>query len=267
MLNKTLLSLVALAAIAPAAVISPLRTQPRQDGLFWGLLGLAMAGGALYVLYALSGSWDSSLGFALWISIAITLLLFGGLCLISQEGWRLAPLLLPYLLLLGVFATLSAEESGHVEVAGLPESWLLVHIISAVVTYGLATLAAVAALAVFLQERRLKRKKVAVLTAWLPSIAAGERLQYRLLVGAELVLGAGLLTGLVLRYFTSMPAAGVDHKTVFSILAFLVILLLLGLQNWAGLRGRRAGRIVLLAYLLLTLAYPGVKFVTDLLLA
>lgn len=153
------------------------------------------------------------------------------------------------------------------EVAGLPESWLLVHIISAVVTYGLATLAAVAALAVFLQERRLKRKKVAVLTAWLPSIAAGERLQYRLLVGAEVVLGAGLLTGLVLRYFTSMPAAGVDHKTVFSILAFLVILLLLGLQNWAGLRGRRAGRIVLLAYLLLTLAYPGVKFVTDLLLA
>lgn len=82
-----------------------------------------------------------------------------------------------------------------------------------------------------------------------------------------MVLGAGLLTGLVLRYFTSMPAAGVDHKTVFSILAFLVILLLLGLQNWAGLRGRRAGRIVLLAYLLLTLAYPGVKFVTDLLLA
>ena len=39
------------------------------------------------------------------------------------------------------------------EVAGPPESWLLVHIISAVVTYGLATLAAVAALAVFLQER------------------------------------------------------------------------------------------------------------------
>ena len=50
-----------------------------------GPSGAANAGGALYVLYALSGSWDSSLGFALWISIAITLLLFGGLCLISPR--------------------------------------------------------------------------------------------------------------------------------------------------------------------------------------
>ena len=34
-----------------------------------------------------------------------------------------------------------------------------------------------------------------------------------------------------------------------------------------GLRGRRAARWVLVAYLLLTLAYVGVKFVTDVLLA
>ena len=31
--------------------------------------------------------------------------------------------------------------------------------------------------------------------------------------------------------------------------------------------GRRAARYVLVAYLLLTLGYPGVKFVTDVLLA
>jgi ABC-type uncharacterized transport system permease subunit len=35
----------------------------------------------------------------------------------------------------------------------------------------------------------------------------------------------------------------------------------------SGLRGRRAARVVLVAYLLLTLAYPGVKFVTDVLLS
>ncbi|HLS69959.1 MAG TPA: cytochrome c biogenesis protein CcsA [Kiloniellales bacterium] len=267
MLNKTLLSLVALAAIAPVAVMAPLRPQPRRDGLFWGFLGLAMAGGTLFVGYALSGSWDSSLGFALWISIAVTLLIFGGLCLVSEDGWRLAPLLLPYLLLLGLLATVTAEERGHVQVAGLPESWLLVHIVSAVITYALATLAAVAGLAVFLQERRLKRKQAAGLTAWLPSIAAGERLQFRLLLAAEVILGAGLLTGLALRYFSATPAVGIDHKTLFSVLAFLVILLLLWLQSRGGLRGRRAGRVVLLAYLLLTLAYPGVKFVTDVLLA
>jgi len=32
-------------------------------------------------------------------------------------------------------------------------------------------------------------------------------------------------------------------------------------------RGRQAARGILLAYLLLTLAYPGVKFVTDVLMS
>src|SRR5690606_12330188 len=267
MLDKTLLSLVALAAIAPFAVLSPLRAQPRRDGLFWGLLVLALAGGALFIVYALSGSWDSSLGFALWVSIAVTLLFFAGLCLLSRNGWRLAPLLLPYLLLLGLLATFTAEEQGHVQVGGLPESWLLVHILSAVVTYAFATLAAVAGLAVFLQERRLKRKQMGSSPSWLPSIAEGGALLCRLLFAAETVLGTGLLTGFALRYFSAESLAGIDHKTLFSLLAFLLILVLLWLQSRGGLRGRRASRVLLLAYLLLTLAYPGVKFVTDVLLA
>jgi ABC-type uncharacterized transport system permease subunit len=47
----------------------------------------------------------------------------------------------------------------------------------------------------------------------------------------------------------------------------LVLLVLLWAHHRTGMRGRRAARGVLLAWLLLTLAYPGVKFVTDVLLA
>ena len=57
-----------------------------------------------------------------------------------------------------------------------------------------------------------------------------------------------------------------DHKTVLTFLAFILIGLLLVLQSRSGLRGKRLGRLVLLCYLLLTLAYPGVKFVSDVLL-
>lgn len=267
MLDKTLLSLLALAALVPATVVTPLRPQPVRDWLFWGLLVLAIAGAGLYALQSLFNPWDSGLGLALWLSVAASLLLFGGLCLATREAWRLTPLLLPYLLALALLATLTAEQEGHVQVAGLPESWLLVHIISAVGTYALATVAAVAGLAVFLQERRLKRKAVGGLTSFLPSIAAGETLQRRLLLAAELVLGAGLLTGWALRHFTATAATSIDHKTLLSVVAFALIAVLLWLQAKAGLRGRRAGRLVLLAYLLLTLAYPGVKFVTDVLIA
>jgi ABC-type uncharacterized transport system permease subunit len=54
---------------------------------------------------------------------------------------------------------------------------------------------------------------------------------------------------------------------LLAIAAFLVLAgLLLAQRRW-GLRGRRAARYVLVVYLLLTLAYPGVKFVTDVILA
>src|SRR3546814_14961247 len=58
-----------------------------------------------------------------------------------------------------------------------------------------------------------------------------------------------------------------SHKTLLAVLAFVVIAVLLLLHYRSGLRGRRAARIVLVAYLLLPLAYPRVKFVTDVLLA
>jgi ABC-type uncharacterized transport system permease subunit len=58
-----------------------------------------------------------------------------------------------------------------------------------------------------------------------------------------------------------------DHKTVLSLLAFALIGALLLVHQRFGLGGRRAARYGLVAYLLLTLAYPGVKFVTDVILA
>ena len=58
-----------------------------------------------------------------------------------------------------------------------------------------------------------------------------------------------------------------DHKTLLSLAAFAIIGLVLLLAAQRGLRGRRAARVVLVAWLLLTLAYTGVKFVTDILLA
>ena len=45
-----------------------------------------------------------------------------------------------------------------------------------------------------------------------------------------------------------------------------VVLVLLLLHMRFGLTGRRAARVLLSAYLLLSLAYPGVKFVTDVLI-
>ena len=57
-----------------------------------------------------------------------------------------------------------------------------------------------------------------------------------------------------------------DHKTVLSIGAFAIIGALLLAHHKTGMRGRKAARLALLAYLLLSLGYVGVKLVTDVLM-
>jgi ABC-type uncharacterized transport system permease subunit len=76
-----------------------------------------------------------------------------------------------------------------------------------------------------------------------------------------------MVSGMAELYVTQGLLIVFNHKTVFALSAFLVIVLLLFLRAKSGLRGRRAARLLLLAYLLISLAYPGVKFVTDVILA
>ena len=58
-----------------------------------------------------------------------------------------------------------------------------------------------------------------------------------------------------------------DHKTLFSLLAFTIIGLLLIGRRVCGVRGQIAARMVLLAYLLVVLGFFGVKFVHQVVLA
>jgi ABC-type uncharacterized transport system permease subunit len=75
------------------------------------------------------------------------------------------------------------------------------------------------------------------------------------------------LSGMAAQYFQTSQLIELSHKIVLSLLTFAVIGILLLVHAKTGIRGRRAARYVLAAYLLLTLAYPGVKFVTDVVLA
>jgi len=135
------------------------------------------------------------------------------------------------------------------------------------VAYALATLAAVAGAAVVIKQGALKRKRPGPLSRVLPAVAEAERLQVRLLGAAGAVLGIDIVSGMVAEYAASGLLLRFEHKTVFALLAFAVIAALLALHVRTGARGRGVARLVLVAYLLLTLGYPGVKFVTDVLLA
>lgn len=266
-MENLLLSLSALAALVPAS-LQALRPAPARDAAFWGLLAVAVAGPSVWVLVHMTGTWQTGLAPTLWVTVAATMLLYAVTAATTRQAWRLAPLLVPYMLVLGIIATIWQRAPGQPLIAGNAEgAWVSVHIAIAVTTYALVTIAAIAALAAFLQERALKRKRPNDLTRLLPSIADCDRLLVGLLQVGEGVLALGLVTGMALQYRETGQIIALNHKTILTIAAFVVIGGLLVCHYGSGVRGRLAARIVLLAYLLLTLGYPGVKFVTDVLMA
>ncbi len=265
MLPGTLFNLAALAALVPASLLH-LRRRDNRDAVFWLVLAVAVLGSLSWSLAQLSDSWHTGLSAATWLAIAASLIVFSVVTVLTEQAWRLTPLLLPYLIVLGIIATIWSQAPEQPLPSAVPWGWMGVHIGLSVLTYALLTVAAVAGLAVVLQERSLKRKRVGGLTRLLPSVADGGNLQMRLLAAGETVLGAGLLTGLATRYESDANLLAIDHKTLLSTLAFVVIGILL-LAHWRiGVRGRRVGSYTLVAYLMLTLAYLGVKFVKDVLL-
>ncbi|MEK9724163.1 MAG: cytochrome c biogenesis protein CcsA [Rhodospirillaceae bacterium] len=264
---NTTLDLMALAALLPALALGR-RDQPARDLVFWLVVVAAFVGPFLWSVTAFGSIWRSDLTAALWLSVAATWGLFALSAALDRDAWRLAALLAPLMFLVGLLAVV---WSGHMPAKPFRSDLvsgpgLGLHIAVSVATYAFVTLAAIAGCAGILQDRALKAKRPTGLSRGLPSLAACDEMMFRLLAIAEAVLALGLVSGMALNFQEYGRALSFDHKTVLALGAFALIAALLAAHRYSGLRGRKAARWSLAAYLCLTLGYPGVKFVTDILL-
>jgi ABC-type uncharacterized transport system permease subunit len=268
MISNPLLNLSAALALVPVTIAAYRTATPRPNPIFWATLLVAVAGPGVLVLTELvKGAWNGGFSLALWITVAASIWLFALVTLTAREAWRITPLLVPYLVLLSLLAMAWSSVSSATLLSAEVDFWLRFHIAASVGTYGLCTIAATTGVAVYIKERELKRKQTSRLGRLLPSVADAERLQFRLLAVSELVLLLGILSGMARGYTAEGHFLSLDHKTLLSALAFVVIGVLLAVQWRSGLYARQAARAVLIAYLLLTLAYPGVKFILDVVIA
>lgn len=256
--------IAAVLAVVPSAQTG----SERPPALFvFGFGGLVFAS-AIWAGLGLDAGWHSDLATALRMTLVATTGLFAMVLIWMPRAWRLWVLLGPCLILIEAIALLlpEAAETGALP-RDLPPIWMGVHIAVSVLTYAAATLAAIAAIAYLLQQRALKgRSRLSVLTRRLPPLVTCEAVETRLLKLAVLVLGAGILTGTAIVWFETGSFLRFDHKTLFSVASFVLLVALLTTHRLFGVRGRTMVRMVLAAYLLLTLAYPGVKFVRQVLL-
>ncbi|MEO6264162.1 MAG: cytochrome c biogenesis protein CcsA [Luteimonas sp.] len=152
---------------------------------------------------------------------------------------------------------------GHVRAEGL--DWhLQLHAWCALLAYATLAIAALLALMLWAQERALRRREFHGWLRALPPLTELESLLFRTIAVGFVLLTATLLTGVL--FVENLLAQHLVHKTVLSVLSWLLFGgLLLGRWRY-GWRGVVAVRWTLTAMALLVLAFFGSKFVLELVL-
>jgi ABC-type uncharacterized transport system permease subunit len=143
-------------------------------------------------------------------------------------------------------------------------SWqLLMHAMLALLAYATLAIASLLALMLWFQERALRNRKIHGWLHALPPLVHMETLLFRTVGVGFILLTFVLVTGML--FVDNMMAQHLWHKTVLSVLSWLIFGgLLIGRWRY-GWRGPRAVRLTLIAMSLLLLSYFGSRAVLEIL--
>ena len=225
-------------------------------------LGFGLAAVMLHTAYHAWVIWQTPGGADMHFFAALSLVGLGmaGLTSLAAVRGQLAALaLIVYpvaaLLLLGY------HLYGHAPSPAL--GWRLeTHAWLALLAYATLTLVALLALMLRIQEKALRTRQASTWSRRLPPLNELETLLFRSLGAGFILLSLTLVTGVL--FVDDLLAQKLVHKTVLSVLSWIVFgVLLLGRWRW-GWRGKKAVRLVLIASVLLLLAFFGSKAAIEL---
>mgnify|MGYP003477305057 FL=1 len=232
----------------------------------WERLALALAlmlhGNVLYG--ELFGGGVMRFGF----SAALSLMLWLAVLIYWVESFHarldgLQPLVLP---LAAACTLLPALFPGQHLLANVASAMFRIHFFIAMVAYSLFTLAALHAIIMAVVERRLHRGELSRPLASLPPLLTMESLLFRLITIAFILLTLTLASGFAFSETLFGKALDFNHKTLFSIISWLIFAaLLVGRHAW-GWRGRKALRWTMAGFVALLFAYVGSRFVLEVVL-
>lgn len=155
-------------------------------------------------------------------------------------------------------------SSQHILVSNMAQK-IEIHIILSLLAYSLLSIAAVQAVLLAVQDYQLRHKHPGGFMRALPPMQVMESLLFQIIGVGFFLLSLALLSGII--YLEDIFAQHLVHKTVLSIIAWLVFAILLFGRRQAGWRGRTAIRWTLAGFVTLLLAYFGSKLVLEIILA
>jgi len=138
------------------------------------------------------------------------------------------------------------------------------HILASIIAFSLLNIAALQAALLAIQDQQLKSHPPKRFIQSLPSLQAMESLLFQMLGAGVFFLTLSLTSGFV--FVEDLFAQHLAHKTVLSILAWLIFSGLLIGRSRYGWRGKTAIQWTVSGFVLLLLAYFGSKLVLKLIL-
>lgn len=165
------------------------------------------------------------------------------------------------LLLLGAIAVVTTGfESSVTDLTVL--SWQVrSHILISLISYGLLNVGAIVAVYAMMQEKRLHAGNLSAVSSLFAPLETTEKLLFGITAIGFAGLAVSILSGLT--FIDNLFAQHLAHKTAFSLLALFVFGTLLAGRFYAGWRGRRAIELYLSGFVLLCIAYFGVRLILE----
>ena len=139
-----------------------------------------------------------------------------------------------------------------------------VHILSSIIAFSLLNIAALQAVLLAIQDQQLKSHPPKYFIQSLPPLQTMESLLFQMLGTGLFFLTIALVSGFI--FIEDLFAQHLVHKTVLSIIAWLIFSSLLIGRLRYGWRGKTAVRWTLTGFILLLLAYFGSKLVLEIIL-
>jgi len=138
------------------------------------------------------------------------------------------------------------------------------HILTSIIAFSLLNIAALQAILLAIQDQQLKSHPPKRLIQSLPPLQTMESLLFQMLGAGLVFLTISLVSGFL--FIENLFAQHLVHKTVLSILAWVIFSSLLIGRSRYGWRGKTAIQWTLIGFISLLLAYFGSKMVLELIL-
>ncbi|MBC8295777.1 MAG: cytochrome c biogenesis protein CcsA, partial [Pelagibacterales bacterium] len=151
---------------------------------------------------------------------------------------------------------------GATNITPITNNNLKLHIISSIASYGFLGLAAIQAILLRYQEKKLKYVKESHFISMLPPIEKMEKVMFELIILGFILLTLSLLSGAP--FILSGTDQGLIQKILFSIIAWITYSFLIYKRFSVGVRGKKATNLTLSGMAFLFIAYLGTKLFFEL---